>query len=247
MSKTHVVRQGDHLSALAAENGFGDFHRIWDHGNNAALAKARDPHALLPGDRVFIPDAEQKQEARPSDATHTFVAAVPKLFLRVKLLDVDGVALKGVACDVTLPPDNTAEPLAADGEGIVIDRIPREREMRGRIEARAPARVPADGERLVRYDLAIGNLDPHTELTGQQARLGNLGYFAGYAARDVDALLWAAEEFRCDHVAKGLTTRIPLKPPPPIVEGEPPPRDPAERSGIDDAALADKLRQVHGV
>lgn len=247
MSKTHVVKQGDHISAIAADNGFGNFRRIWDHPENAALAAVRAPHVLFPGDRIFIPDAEQNKESRPTDATHTFVADVPKLFLRVKLLDIDGQALEGVPCTLTLPPDNQPRPAAADGAGIVFERIPRSREMTGHIKAQAPARPPATGTRPVEYDLAIGNLDPHTELTGQQARLSNLGYFAGYAARDLDALLWAAEEFRCDEVAKGLKTRVPIKPAPPAATGDPPPRDPAERSGIDDAALANKLRTVHGV
>lgn len=247
MSKTHIVRQGDHISALAAENGFANFHRIWDHANNAELAKVRDPHVLLPGDRIFIPDAEQKQEDRPTDATHTFVADVPKLFMRVKLKDVDGQPLKGVACDVTLPPDNQPVPQSTDGDGIVQEQVPREQAMRGNIVAHAPAAPPAEGERLLKYDLLIGHLDPHTEATGQQARLSNLGYFAGYAARDLDALLWAAEEFRCDEIGKRIKTRPPVKPPPPLAEGDPPQRDPQDTSGIDDKKLVDKLRDVHGI
>jgi len=246
MSKTHVVKQAEHLSVIAADNGFGNFHRIWDHPNNAALAKVRNPHFLFPGDRVFIPDAKQKKEGRSTDAAHTFQAAIPRLFLRVKLLDVDGAPLKGVPCEVTVPPDNQPVAQAADGSGTVRQQVPRSRDMTGRIVALLPPKAPA-AARTIEYDLLIGNLDPQTELVGQQARLGNLGYFAGYAARDVDALLWAAEEFRCDHVGKRIPTRPPIKPAPPPAEGEPPERGPDERSGIDDTALTDKLRQVHGI
>jgi hypothetical protein len=247
LSKTHVVRQGDHISAIAADAGFGDFHLIWDHPENAALAQVRDPHALLPGDRIFIPDREDRQESRATDAAHRFVADVPKLFLRVKLLDVDGQPLKGVSCELTLPPADEAVAKSADGAAIVEERIARLASMRGRLLAHPPHKPPLAGERDARYDLHVGDLDPHTELSGQQARLSNLGYFAGYGALDLDALLWAAEEFRCDQGTKRAKTRPQIKPAPPPPEGEPPPRDPAQTSGIDDAALVKKLRDAHGV
>jgi hypothetical protein len=31
MPKTHIVKQDEHLSGIAARYGFGDFHIIWDH------------------------------------------------------------------------------------------------------------------------------------------------------------------------------------------------------------------------
>jgi hypothetical protein len=254
MAKTHTVEQGEHLSALAEEQGFGNFHTIFDRAENAELKKLRDPHTLFPGDRVFIPDATQRTEVRATDAVHVFQADVPKLFARVKLLDVDGVALKTTPCDVTLPPDDEPVEQPTDGNGVLERQIPRARRQTGRVVAHAKVTKPAAGEAPVRdigYDLVIGALNPHDKLSGQQARLSNLGYFAGYTVRDVDALIWAAEEFLCDQVVKARLKegqRPPIKPAPPAEGADKP--DPAtadDPTGIDDPGLARRLRDAHGV
>ena len=57
-------------------------------------------------------------------------------------------------------------------------------------------------EVLRRFALGIGYLDPVTEVSGVQARLSNLGYYAGdigYASEDPQALQLAIEEFEIDH------------------------------------------------
>lgn len=250
MSRTHVVAQGDHLSALAEESGFANFRTILDRPENSALKQLRDPHTLFPGDKVFIPDATQRTERRATNAVHPFQADVPKLFLRVRLLDVDGEALKSTPCDLTVPPDPAASAEATNGNGLLEKRIGREREQRGRAVAHGKVTTPSPGGSTVRdiaYELVIGNLNPHVKLTGQQARLSNLGYFAGYAARDLDALLWAAEEFRCDHVGKRIKGRPPIRPAPPGGEDEPDEENANKPTGIVERALVEKLRQVHGL
>ena len=73
MTDYYTVRQGDHLSKIAKDNGFTDYTVIWDHPNNSDLKKQRqNPNILLPGDQVFIPDMEQKQESGATDKRHTF-------------------------------------------------------------------------------------------------------------------------------------------------------------------------------
>ncbi len=250
MSRTHVVQQGDHLSALAEENGFANFHTILDRPENADLKKLRDAHTLFPGDSVFIPDAVERVEQRGTNAVSLFEADIPKLFTRVKLLDIDGEAIKSAACDLTLPPANTPTSETTDGKGILEKQISRAREQRGKLVAHAPVKTPAPGEppeRDVTYDLLIGNLNPHVKLSGQQARLSNLGYFAGYTVRDVDALLWAAEEFRCDHVGKRIKGRPPIKPVANGDETTPDAANAATNTGIVAADLIEKLRVTHGV
>src|SRR5437870_2055914 len=140
MSKTRVIKQGEHLSGIAQEEGFVNFHTIFDHPNNAALKALRDPHDLFPG-----------------------------------------------------------------------------------------------------------ALNPATKLSGQQARLNNLGYFAGFALRDLEQLLWAAEEFACDHIGKPVKTRPAIKPAPPGGEDDPDVADPNDKTGIQDAKIIAKLVAVHGI
>ena len=49
----------------------------------------------------------------------------------------------------------------------------------------------------------IGHLDPVDEMSGQQGRLSNLGYFLGEVdGQDSSAFRIAVEEFQCEH---GLT------------------------------------------
>src|SRR3954470_16417492 len=67
-----VVQAGECLESIAFETGFF-WQTLWDHSGNAALKKARRyPTALLPGDRVHIPELEAKEESRPAEARHRF-------------------------------------------------------------------------------------------------------------------------------------------------------------------------------
>ena len=73
----------------------------------------------------------------------------------------------------------------------------------GSLTLRAP-QAPLDG---VTISMAIGDLDPADERSGQRERLNNLGYFAGPSAEadeEADAALLssAIEEFQCDHDLK---------------------------------------------
>ena len=56
----HTVEQGEHLSSIAAKYGFQKVATIWDHPDNAGLkSKRKNPHILLPGDKVVIPEGER--------------------------------------------------------------------------------------------------------------------------------------------------------------------------------------------
>ncbi|HBY61029.1 MAG TPA: hypothetical protein DEH78_14495 [Solibacterales bacterium] len=242
MPKTHIVQQGEHLSAIAAQEGFGDFHVLWDHPENAAVKALRDPHVLFPGDQIFIPDREDKQERRATDQTHVFQADVPPLFLRCKLIDVDGNKMSETACDIALEsgkPAEAADP--TDTEGIVEKRMGRVVKQ-GELIAHPEKPEPHD----VKYDLRIGSLNPETKISGQQARLNNLGYFAGYSVKDLDQLLWAAEEFECDHIAKPAK-RPAIVAAPPDGEEDPATNDTAGKTGVQEDKIVKKLLAVHGM
>jgi len=49
----HTVAQGEHLSGIAAKYGFQKVATIWEHPDNAGLkSKRKNPHILLPGDKI---------------------------------------------------------------------------------------------------------------------------------------------------------------------------------------------------
>lgn len=220
MADYYTVEQGDHLSKIAKDNGFTDYTIIWDHANNADLKNQRkNPNILLPGDQVFIPDMEEKHESGATDKRHTFTVDKKPLKLRLVLEDIYEKPIAGAACAL-LVGDQTFQ-LTTDGKGKLEQEIPLDA-----TEAFLVIRADQTPFKDETFPVKIGHLDPVDEISGQVARLNNLGYFAGRlddppAAPQSDAaFLSAVEEFQCDH---GLT-----------VDGDCGPKTQA------------KLKQVHG-
>jgi N-acetylmuramoyl-L-alanine amidase len=178
----HVVSQGDCLTSIATKHGFF-WETVWNDPGNAELrGKRRDPHSLLPGDVVHIPNKRPKEEVRVTTRRHCFrLRGVPAL-LAVQFrwgtvpragepfeLYVDGaLKKKGVA----------------DDEGVV--RAPIEPNAR---EARI---VVGTGDRRTEKTLQLGHLDPHDAVSGLKARLANIGLYAGPIDATSDENLTAA-------------------------------------------------------
>lgn len=192
MGSYYMVIQGDHISKIAKENGFPDYHTIWDHPNNADLKKQRDnPNVLNPGDMLFIPDKEQKEESGNTEKRHTFVVKREPLKLRLVLEDMYekpvANAQKALLVESDVDQQNT------DGKGHIERDIPRDAQdstlvIRGEPSHFADIPIP----------VKIGSLDTVDTFAGQLARLNNLGYFPGDGS-DEDAFESAVEEFQCDN------------------------------------------------
>ena len=188
MPKVHVVEQGEHLSDIAARHGFSSFRVIWDHPENAELKKKRkNPNILFPGDRLFIPDKELREEARPVDQLHRFEAVREELQLRVKVLDLTDKP-EGGPC--FLVAGGVPNPMA-ENDNVFEDFIQSDVK-----EARME--FPESRPRL-KVSLSPGRLDPVETASGQRERLNNLGYFAGYTEGNAEQFQFAVEEFQCDH------------------------------------------------
>src|SRR5687768_4278154 len=120
----YTVEQGDHLSALAEKFGFRRGKTIWDHPSNAALTKQRtDPHILLPGDQIFIPDKQDKVETRPTAQVHKFQLPGEPLKLKLLVQDINGQPRANEAC--TLDIDGAITPETTAGDGMITKVIPR--------------------------------------------------------------------------------------------------------------------------
>lgn len=164
---TIKLQQGDCLSTIALSRGF-DPKLVWEHGDNAELRERRtNPNALLPGDSLFLPELEEKEEPAPTDKLTTFKLTVGPIRLRVRLtrhgkpradepysleLD-DGVKLDG----------------STDGDGWIDQPIS--------ITAKSGKLSLREGKEV--HELKIGHLDPHDEPSGVQARLRGLGFYFG--------------------------------------------------------------------
>ena len=258
MSKKRIVQQGDHLSNIAAEEGFANFHTILDHPDNSDLAAKLDPHVLFPGDELAIPVRNDGEETGGTENVHTFQTDLQPLYLRCKPLDIDGKTLTGANCDLKIEGDEVPA-VVTDGKGIMTQAIGRTDKTAAvtvhlpgakKAPAKAPdkdAQAATPPEPTIPFEVKIGNLNPERKMSGQQARLNNMGYFAGFTTKDLDQLLWAAEEFACDHIGKPVKKRPEIGPAPETGEEDPDNADPDSKTGIQDAALTAKLKTVHGI
>ncbi len=210
MAQIHCIEQGEHLVQIAERYGFLDHRIIWDHPRNAELkALRKTPHVLYPGDRVYIPDKQPRKEHVSTTRVHRFRLAGETLKVRIALRDFDHHPLTDMHCELEL--EGTTYTGQTNAQGIVFFEVPKSPQ----------AGVLRAPEASVEQEVRVGHLDPHTEASGWQGRLLNLGYYAGPPGElDAELLGYALEEFQCDFGLK--------------------------LSGEADAATRDKLREVHG-
>jgi hypothetical protein len=198
MAGYHKVSQGEHVSGIAWQYGFSDYLVVWNHPNNADLKSQRqNPNVLFPGDSLFIPDFKQGEYARPTDKQHQFVLKRPTLKLRLILEDQYEKPIANATCLLTVDPDS--HQVTSDGSGKVELEI-QPSASKGTLVIQDAQQTPYAGMSI---QFKIGNLDPVDQVSGQQGRLSNLGYFSGAidgnTGTDFES---AVEEFQCD---QGLT------------------------------------------
>ena len=194
MPRYHTVQPGEHFARIALQYGYPDYRPLWSDPGNAALRELRgSPDVLLPGDQVTIPDAVVREERGATNARHRFTVGVSSPTIRVALEGLFGEPMRAARGELRV--DGRAVPFTADAHGIVKHAIPVDAERADLVlrDDKAPG-----GERS--FALFIGHLDPVTEVSGQEARLNNLGYRAG-SAGDATAYDFrsAVEEFQCDY------------------------------------------------
>jgi N-acetylmuramoyl-L-alanine amidase len=201
MGKEYIVQQGDYLSKIAQQFGFSDYKEIWNHADNAALKnKRKNPNVLHPGDKLIIPDKEEKQVSASTDKRHKFEVTRSPLKLRLVLEDIYEKPIANAEVELLL--DGETFNLTTDGKGKIEKDITPTAEggfliIKSQETALNETTLP----------IRIGHLDPVEEESGQRGRLNNLGYFAGpfegHSEEDNrQVFLSAMEEFQCDH---GLT------------------------------------------
>jgi hypothetical protein len=192
MSSIHVVVDGEHLPGIAAKFGFSSFRTIFDHPENAELKKLRpNPNVLVPGDKVFIPDRELRNEEGATGQRNEFVRAGELLELRVKVVDLGEKPLPG-PCELAI--ELVRVPMTESQNIFSAPIAPNV--TRATMEFSTPD--PGKNQQQ-KFPLFVGGLDDVKEFSGQQQRLNNLGYFAGFSPKSTLQFKWAVEEFQVDH------------------------------------------------
>jgi len=189
---THKVKQGEHISSIVRHYGFSDFHVIWYDGQNTTLRQSREnPNTLLPGDVLFIPERQAGEQSVPTEQRHRFKLNGPSLKLRLAIKDFDGKPLKNTAC--RLHVGNQVHDLQTDDNGVV--QAPIAHDAGEALLQFEDTSLPFD----VNIAVNIGHLDPIDTITGQKARLKNMGYYHGpIDGKQTPVFQYAVEEFQCD-------------------------------------------------
>ena len=194
MAGYRTVKQGEHLVRIAWECGFSDYHTIWDHPNNAQLKNDRQtPNVLFPGDTVFIPDRALKKVPANTGARHQFKVKGSVLKLRLIFEDLYERPIANAKIDLVLGTD--LQHLTTDTKGRIEAHI--RPDLHDAMVLIRDSQTPFEGTAI---PIKVGDLDPLAKISGQVARLNNLGYLAGeIRVKDDDAFQSAVEEFQCDH------------------------------------------------
>ena len=176
MAGYYTVQQGDYLSRIAKQNGFPDYTVIWNDPNNAQLKQTRqNPSVLYPGDQVYIPDKQQRQESGSTEQRHPFIVNRGTLMLRLILEDAFEEPVANAQCALTV--DGQVSQPTTDGTGKIELEIPQDAQ-----SATLVIRSDETAFQNIPIPIQIGALDPVDQVSGQIARLNNLGYFAGNLA-----------------------------------------------------------------
>lgn len=178
MAKRHTVRPGECLSSIAHHYELQHWQDIYQHPENAGFREKRpNPNVIRAGDVLYIPDppVNTREHAAQTDRQHQFRVRLPKVVLRLRVLDEAGAALGGKKYELMV--QGRSHRGTTDGDGVLEHPVPA--------SATSGALTvwgtdDEEGERL-HWNLAVGHLDPITTVSGVQARLNNLGYRCGEA------------------------------------------------------------------
>jgi N-acetylmuramoyl-L-alanine amidase len=192
----YEVQQGDCIGNIAFSHGF-HWTTIWNHPQNAALKSQRgDPNLLLPGDKVYIPDLDLKQQSCATDQRHTFELKGVPAYLQLRLIEEDKesdpTASPAVAGDDQYQdPDFQADarkhkPRANVPYLLYIDGVlAKSANSDGSGFIKIPMYPGAQNGRLMLFpgtpkeevhSLQLGGMDPLDEIPGMKKRLNNLGF-----------------------------------------------------------------------
>lgn len=166
----HVVRSGECIASIAFAHGLF-WQTVWNDDANAELRKLRgNPNVLLAGDHVFVHDLRAKSEEIATGATHRFRRKGVPATLKVQIMH-NGKPRAQEPYRITIDGVSTNGVTDIDGN---VQRFVMPNAVSGTLSFAASDSGPA-----VEYALALRQLDPASEPSGQQARLSNLGLYHG--------------------------------------------------------------------
>jgi hypothetical protein len=186
MPTNHIVKRGEHLSAISVRYGFQTNDPIWNHPGNAELRQRRNRNVLFEGDVLVIPELLQRSVERATGLTHRFIIKRSKLRLRLVVQSFAGRPARELP--IKFEVGGNVIDAQTDAEGAVEIAVPRDA---------SEAILIAQSTSL---SIKIGAMDPIDSVSGVDMRLANLGYLAGPLDQVGDAeRRLALEEFQLEN------------------------------------------------
>lgn len=160
-----VAKQGESVESIATLHGHF-WQTLWEHPNNAELrGKRATPHALLPGDRVFVPELRANGYSKPDQQRHVFRRKGIPSRLHLIMKDCHGIRADE---DYIMDIDGVVSTGKTGPDGAIIKDVPP-------LAIMARVRLCKDLTGTV-HRFMLRSIDPIDTITGIQGRLMNLGY-----------------------------------------------------------------------
>lgn len=161
-----TIKDGDCAHSLAVAKGM-TLDKVWfDSANSALRQKRANPHVLMAGDKLTLPDRTDGQESCETEKRHCFQRKGLRARLMLKIQRNDKPL---GSADFILEVGNQSLQGVTGEDGSIDVHVPS--------DAKQATLRLANGKES--YKLSLGYLDPIDEVSGYQARLHNLGFFPG--------------------------------------------------------------------
>lgn len=175
MTKFHTVNQGESVAIIAKKYGFPSWGALYNHADNSDFKTLRpNPDIIFPGDKIFIPEAQESRFNVKANQRHTFRSQAKKDEVVMKIGAIGGIIWSDRKVELDIN-GNIVES-KTDAQGNAHFKLPKGHAE----EAILLIYTPKDTNNpSYRVSVKLGHLDPITEEIGQQARLTALGYDCG--------------------------------------------------------------------
>ena len=177
----YITKQGDCFASIAKQHGFHEADVIYQHPSNTDL-KAHRPnlHVLNTGEHVVVPNKTVKTIEIPSQTSSVFTIQGLLCELKLVIEDFDGNPLANT--HYSLDVEGAQYNGQSDESGMLIEKIDASAK-----KAKLFIFLDSYQKDTLFWPLELGGLTAHSDVSGIQARLNNLGYFCNNETGELDS------------------------------------------------------------